>query len=68
MVVLLPATRTDAKPAIPAVATAIGLLAALVAFLGLIRWPLAVPSLARIPTDPLLVVGSLGLVGPREYR
>ena len=33
-------------------ATAIGLLAALVQFLGLVRWPFAVPHLARLAGDP----------------
>ena len=33
-------------------ATATGLLAALVQFLGLVRWPFAVPHLARVATDP----------------
>jgi hypothetical protein len=51
-VVLLSATLTDANPTILALATATGLLAALVQFLGLIRWPLAVPYLARTATDP----------------
>jgi len=32
--------------------TAIGLLAALVQFLGLVRWPFAVPHLARLAGDP----------------
>jgi hypothetical protein len=35
-----------------ALATAIGLLAALVQFLGLVRWPFAVPHLARLAIDP----------------
>jgi hypothetical protein len=51
-VVLLSATLTDANPTVLALATAIGLLAALVQFLGLIRWPFAVPHLARLATDP----------------
>jgi hypothetical protein len=48
--VLLSATLAD--PAVLALATAIGLLAALVQFLGLIRWPFAVPHLARTATAP----------------
>ena len=40
------------QPTILALASAIGLLAALVQFLGLIRWPFAVPHLARTATDP----------------
>jgi Domain of unknown function (DUF4386) len=51
-VVLVSATLVDANPTIRALATAIGLLAALVQFLGLIRWPFAVPHLARLATDP----------------
>jgi Domain of unknown function (DUF4386) len=50
--VLLSATLADADPTIRALATAIGLLAALVQFLGLIRWSFAVPHLARVGTDP----------------
>jgi Domain of unknown function (DUF4386) len=51
-VVLLSATLGDASPTVLALATATGLLAALVQFLGLIRWPFAVPHLARLATDP----------------
>jgi Domain of unknown function (DUF4386) len=51
-VVLLSATLADANPTILALATGIGLLAALVQFLGLIRWPLVVPYLARTASDP----------------
>jgi hypothetical protein len=50
--VLVSATLVDANPTTRALATAIGLLAALVQFLGLIRWPFAVPHLARLATDP----------------
>jgi hypothetical protein len=50
--VLLSATLADADPTIRSLAAAIGLLAALVQFLGLIRWPFAVPHLARVATDP----------------
>jgi conjugative relaxase-like TrwC/TraI family protein len=42
-VVLLSATLADADPTVLDLATAIGLLAALVQFLGLVRWPFAVP-------------------------
>jgi hypothetical protein len=52
LAVLLSATVADADPTIRSMATAIGLLAALVQFLGLIRWPFAVPHLARVATDP----------------
>jgi hypothetical protein len=51
-VVLLSATLADADPTVLMLATATGLLAALVQFLGLIRWPFAVPHLARLATDP----------------
>jgi hypothetical protein len=37
--VLVSATLADANPTVLALATAIGLLAALVQFLGLVRWP-----------------------------
>jgi len=50
--VLLSATLVGADPTILSLATAVGLLAALVQFLGLIRWPFAVPHLARIAIDP----------------
>jgi hypothetical protein len=51
-VVLVSATLADADPTVLALASAIGLLAALVQFLGLVRWPFAVPYLARTATDP----------------
>src|SRR6266511_1692325 len=51
-VVLVSATLTDADPTVLALATAIGLLASLVQFLGLARWPFAVPHLARLAGDP----------------
>jgi hypothetical protein len=50
--VLVSATFADANPTLLTAATAIGLLAALVQFLGLIRWPFAVPHLAREMADP----------------
>jgi Domain of unknown function (DUF4386) len=50
--VLLSATLADADPTLLSVATAMGLLAAIVQFLGLIRWPFAVPHLAREMADP----------------
>lgn len=50
--VLVSATFADADPTLLSVATAIGLLAALVQFLGLIRWPFAVPHLAREMANP----------------
>jgi Domain of unknown function (DUF4386) len=51
-VVLVSATFTDANATVLTLATAVGVLAALVQFLGLIRWPFAVPHLARTMTDP----------------
>jgi hypothetical protein len=51
-VVLLSATLADANPTVLSLATAIGLLAALVQFLGLIRWAFAVPHLGRVAADP----------------
>jgi hypothetical protein len=51
-VVLVSATLADADPTVLALATAIGLLAALVQFLGLVRWPFAVPHLARLAVGP----------------
>jgi len=50
--VLVSATFDDADPTLLVVTTAIGLLASLVQFLGLIRWPFAVPHLAREMADP----------------
>jgi len=45
--VLVSATFAGANPTLLSLATAIGLLAALVQFIGLIRWSFAVPHLAR---------------------
>ncbi len=50
--VLLSVTLADANPTVVALATTFGVLAALVQFLGLVRWPLAVPYLARTAADP----------------
>src|SRR5436190_1508573 len=52
LVVLLSDAIDDADPALLAVATTVGVLAALVQFLGLIRWPFLVPYLARAVADP----------------
>jgi Domain of unknown function (DUF4386) len=49
--VLVSATLVDANPSIRALAAAIGLLAALVQFLGLVRWPFVVPYLARAAAE-----------------
>ena len=51
-VVLLSATLADADPTVLSLATATGLLAALVQVLGLVRWPFVVPYLARVASDP----------------
>jgi Domain of unknown function (DUF4386) len=61
-VVLLSATLADANPTVLALATAIGLLAALVQVLGLIRWPFAVPHLARLAADPAATPATLDAV------
>ena len=50
--VLISATFADANPTLLATATVTGLLAAVVQFLGLVRWPFAVPHLAREMADP----------------
>jgi hypothetical protein len=50
--ILVSATFSDANPTLLSVATVIGTLAAVVQFLGLVRWPFAVPHLAREMTDP----------------
>jgi hypothetical protein len=50
--VLVSATFADANPTTLSLVTTIGVLAALVQFLGLIRWPFAVPNLARTVADP----------------
>lgn len=50
--VLVSATLSDANATVLGLATSVGILAALVQFLGLIRWPFAVPHLARTAADP----------------
>jgi hypothetical protein len=50
--VLVSDTLGDANATLLTVATSIGLIAAVVQFLGLIRWPFAVPHLAREMADP----------------
>jgi len=50
--VLLSSALPDANPTVVALATTVGVLAALVQLLGLIRWPFAVPHLARLAIDP----------------
>ena len=51
-VVLLSSSITGADGTLLAVATVIGVLAALVQALGLIRWPFLVPYLARVVAEP----------------
>ena len=51
-VVLLSSAIADADPTLLAVTTTVGVLAALVQFLGLVRWPFLVPYLARVAADP----------------
>jgi hypothetical protein len=52
LVVLLSASLDGADGALIAVGTTIGVLAAIVQFLGLIRWPFLVPYLARVAAEP----------------
>src|SRR6185503_11216637 len=52
LVVLLSQAIGDADATLLAVATTVGVLAAVVQFLGLIRWPFVVPYLARESADP----------------
>ena len=51
LVVMLSNAIIDADPTLVSVATTVGVLAALVQFLGLIRWPFLVPYLARTAAD-----------------
>ncbi|HEX6712310.1 MAG TPA: DUF4386 domain-containing protein [Thermoleophilaceae bacterium] len=51
-VVLLAAALADADGALIAVGAVVGVLAALVQFLGLVRWPFVVPYLAAAETAP----------------
>jgi len=52
LVVLLSSAISDADPTLIAIATTIGVIAAVVQFLGLIRWPFLVSYLARTADDP----------------
>ena len=52
LAVLLARTLDGASDTLRAVAATIGVLAALVQFLGLIRWPFLVPYLARVDAEP----------------
>jgi hypothetical protein len=51
LAVLVSASLAGANATLLAVATTVGVLAAVVQFLGLIRWPFLVPYLARIEAD-----------------
>jgi hypothetical protein len=50
--VMLSAVITDADPILLMVTATVGVLASLVQFLGLVRWPFLVPYLARESADP----------------
>ncbi len=52
LVVVLSRAIDDADATLLALATTVGVLAALVQFLGLVRWPFLVPYLARTAADP----------------
>jgi hypothetical protein len=52
LVVLLSQSLDGADGGLLAVATVVGVLASVVQFLGLIRWPFLVPYLARVSADP----------------
>jgi len=52
LVVLLADAIDDADATLVGVATVVGVLAALVQFLGLVRWPFVVPYLARVAAEP----------------
>lgn len=52
LAVLLASTLGDADPVLLATGATIGVLAAAVQFLGLIRWPFLVPYLARADAEP----------------
>ncbi len=52
LVVLLSRAVDDADAGLLAVTTTVGVLAAVVQFLGLIRWPFLVPYLARVSSEP----------------
>jgi hypothetical protein len=52
LVVLLSSAISDADGTLLAVTTTIGVLAAVVQFLGLVRWPFLVPYLARVDAEP----------------
>ena len=55
LVVLLSSALADADATLLSVATWVGVLAAVVQFLGLIRWPFLVPYLAQVDADEQVV-------------
>lgn len=60
--VLVSATLADANPTVLALATTMGVLATLVQFFGLIRWPFAMPHLARVIAEPSASPGTIDAV------
>jgi hypothetical protein len=56
LVVVLSAALRDADASLLDVTTTVGVLAAIVQFLGLVRWPFLVPYLARTSADPASTV------------
>jgi hypothetical protein len=52
LVVVLSSAIADADPTLLGLVTTVGVLAAAVQFLGLVRWPFLVPYLARTMADP----------------
>jgi hypothetical protein len=56
LVVMLSQAISDANPALLAMTTTAGVLASLVQFLGLMRWPFLVPYLARTDAEPNVTV------------
>lgn len=52
LAVLVSMQLTGASPTLLLISATVGVLAALVQFLGLVRWPFLVPYLARVATDP----------------
>jgi hypothetical protein len=61
-VVLLSHAVADANATVVSLAATVGILAALVQLLGLVRWPFAVPHLARLAADPEATPATLAAV------
>jgi hypothetical protein len=66
-VVLLSHEIGDANAALVVVATTVGVLAAAVQFLGLIRRPFPVPYLARTAAEPCIAIGAALMVCSLEF-